>query len=481
MRVLIFSFLLFFNSSFASFDMNERMEKTYEHIINLRFEFANTLLELEEIENNQNRIIALHKNYIDFLKLLISEDEEYYNISKNKKKERIAFIQKGNKESPYYLYAQGEIYLQWSFIYLKNKEYTSFVYDFIRSYNLFDANAKKFPKFALNKKGLSIIYTLLGAVPKQYEWMLDLIGMKGDIKTGLLNMEQVLHNNELKIYQQEVLFIIAFLQLNLTNDDQINHKYLSIIGDRYKSNILLNFAAARLSHSLGMNEYCIEILENRPQEKGIYPFYYLDYLQGISYLYKLDYYTSKLYFERFIKYFEGENYIKSAYHKLACIAYLEDNKGYKTYFESVIKEGNSFIDEDKVSLKYAKIGDLGSPLLLKARLLYDGGYYQQALDVISEFKVRDNAEYYYRLASIQEKLNYTNEDVIFNYKQAYNLAFASDDYYAPMSSLRIALLYEYQLDFKKADSYFNKCLSFSDFDYQRGIHQQAKAGLERVN
>ena len=80
--------------------------------------------------------------------------------------------------------SQAEIYLQWSFVYLKNQEYTRFVYDFIRAHNLYKENLKKFPDFNLNNKGLSIIRALLGAVPNEYQWMLDVIGLKGDIKLG---------------------------------------------------------------------------------------------------------------------------------------------------------------------------------------------------------------------------------------------------------------------------------------------------------
>ena len=33
----------------------------------------------------------------------------------------------------------------------------------------------------------------------------------------------------------------------------------------------------------------------------------------------------------------------------------------------------------------------------------------------------------------------------------------------------------------KAAIYFEKCLSMSDFDYERGIHQKAKSGLVRIS
>ena len=50
-----------------------------------------------------------------------------------------------------------------------------------------------------------------------------------------------------------------------------------------------------------------------------------------------------------------------------------------------------------------------------------------------------------------------------------------------MSALQIGLLYEKKSDFDNANRYFKICLSFSDFDYERGIHQQARAALDRIS
>jgi hypothetical protein len=50
-----------------------------------------------------------------------------------------------------------------------------------------------------------------------------------------------------------------------------------------------------------------------------------------------------------------------------------------------------------------------------------------------------------------------------------------------MSCLQIALIYEKQKKYTQAKLYFKKCLLVSGFDYERGIHQKARAGLNRVS
>ena len=466
--------------------MNERMQQSYVHIINLEFEAANKLLQLEQKEYPDNAILALHQNYIDFLTVLIGEEEDFFLAAKSSKSGRIDFIKAGDDSSPYYLYAQAEVHLQWAFARLKFNEYLTAAYEIRKAYSLLEKNNQKFPDFKLNRKGLGLLHTLVGSVPEKYLWVLNLVGMKGSVEIGLTELNFLLKNEELEMYHSEILFLITFLQLNMT-DDEIAYKHLlTEIGDKYSDNYLLNFAAARLSHALGQNELCIKVLKDRPPAEEKYPFHYLDYLHGMSYLYMLDYEKSEIYFKRFLKNFKGNNYIKSAYLKLAWIAFLKNKNSEKLGFlKSVKSEGSLFIDEDKVALNEARKNHINSPRLLRARLLYDGGYYEKALlELTKSINLLDYTtfldEYYYRLACIQSKLNYMDKQVITKYQKSFDLGKKSTNYYAPMSALQIGLIYEKQNKFNQAKIYFEKCLSLSDFDYERGIHQKAKVGLVRV-
>ena len=154
---------------------------------------------------------------------------------------------------------------------------------------------------------------MVGAIPEKYQWVINLVGMEGGVELGLAELKSLLQDEEMEMYHSEVLFLTTFLQLNMTNNEIAYKQLLDVIASEYSDNYLLNFAAARLSHALGKNALCIKVLENRPADQGKYPFHYLDYLQGISYLYSLDYEKSEMYFNRFLKNFKGNNYIKSAY------------------------------------------------------------------------------------------------------------------------------------------------------------------------
>tara|TARA_B100001758_G_scaffold247943_1_gene268845 strand:- start:10106 stop:11563 length:1458 start_codon:yes stop_codon:yes gene_type:complete len=484
MRKILFFILIISSNVYAEFEMNKNMQQSYTHIINLEFEKAKELLAFESVNNPNNGFIPLHKNYIYFLTIFIGEDKNYFESNYHKKNEIINKLEANDKGSPYYLYAQAEVHLQWAFARLKFEQYSVAAYEFVRAYKLLKKNQDYFPEFTLNKKCLGLMHSFLGVIPENFQWIVRLAGLEGGLELGFLQLEEVLDDNKYKMYENEILFLLAFLQINFTNNYMICQKYLDRIGDRYKENLLLNFAAARLSHNLGKNNYCIYILESRPSSKTMFNFHYLNYLQAMAYMYKLDYDNAKERFEYFIANFKGVNYIKSAYHKLAWIDYLRGVES--NYFDSVINKGNILIDADKVALRDAKANYITNASLLVARLLYDGGYYKDALSKLSSFKLIDENfkyfdEYWYRSAKIKLNLDYNYDEVINDFEKSYHFGESTTNYYAPMSALTIGLIYEDLEDNVKAESYFEKCLLLSDFDYQRGIHRKANASLKRVS
>ena len=488
MKKLTLFFLLFCNLTFASFEMNDNIKKSYFHIINLEFVKANTLLDIEKLNNPDNGFIPLYRNYIDFLTILITEDIDYFQLHEHFKNERLSLLDKNDKSSPFYLYSKAEITLQWAFSRLKFEQYILASYEIIKAYRLLKENQNKFPDFTLNNKGLGIIHAFIGAIPKDFSWILNLAGLNSGVSLGLSELDSLLNDPRFEIYEYEILFMLSFLQINFANNENVCQQYLKRIGDKYRDNLLLNFAAARLSHNIGDNKYCLEVLKDRPDVTDKIPFYYLDYLQGMAYLYMLDFNNAQQKFEYFLENFHGLNYIKSAYHKLAWIAFLRNDIEMKEkYFSRVISDGNTFIDEDRVALKDAQLGHISHPILLKSRLLYDGGYYFLALSTLNKIELSahipaaiNQIEYWYRLARVKSKLNSSDSEIIKYYKKALEAGENTSSYYAPMSALQLGLIYENKKDLNNAKYYFDKCLSMSDFDYKRGIHQKAKAALNRL-
>ena len=488
--ILLIVFIFSVKFCFADFDMNSNMRQAYSHIMTLDFELAQKILTQEKISNNRNGIIFLNENYIDFLTILIGEDVNHYNHSKSNKNKRLNALKKLNPNSPYYLYSQAEIYIQWAFARIKFKEYLLASYELQKAYKLLKRNNQLYPDFILNKKSLGLLHVLIGSIPETYDWILNIVGVEGGVNMGFSELYGVLtyseNTDEYEIYISEVLFLLSFLEMNMKNDKEAFRLLLNKIENCCLNNNLLVFCAARLSNKIGDNDKTIQILENRNFSKTQYHFYYLDYLYAMSKLYSLEYNDAKDYFLRFIALFKGTNYIKSAYHKLSLIAFLQNDLDTKDYYQELsLINGEHLIDEDKQAEEDVKNNTPLNIQLLKSRLLFDGGYYSLALRHLKEItfsNIESNKdfclEYYYRIARINQKLKDTN--VIEYFSKVLMFENLSNLYYHPMSTLQIGIEYEKRGENDKAVIFYKKTLNYSSFNYENGIKKSAKSGIDRI-
>jgi len=488
--IVLLVFTISVKFCFADFDMNNNMRQAYTHIMHLDFELAQQLLDIEKLSNDKNGIVFLNENYIDFLTILIGEDETYYNRAKLNKNQRLNSLKKNDTNSPYYLYCQAEIYIQWAFARIKFKEYFRASYELQKAYKLLERNNKLYPDFILNKKSLGLLHILIGSIPKSYDWVLNIVGINGGINKGFHQLYNVLEYseniNEYGIYKSEILFLLSFLEMNMKNDKESCVLLLEKIENCCLNNNLLVFCAARLSNRIGNNDKTIQILKNRIVSKNQYPFYYLDYLYAMSKLYSLEYNDAKDYFLKFIALFQGKNYIKSAYHKLSLIAFLQNDLDTKDYYQELsLINGEHLIDEDKQAEEDVKNNTPLNIQLLKSRLLFDGGYYSLALRHLKEItfsNIESNKdfclEYYYRIARINQKLKDTN--VIEYFSKVLMFENLSNLYYHPMSTLQIGIEYEKRGENDKAVIFYKKTLNYSSFNYENGIKKSAKSGIDRI-
>jgi hypothetical protein len=495
LSVFILLFFISISISFASFDFNENCKSAYEKIICLRFIEGQAKLDSEKLVNPKNLITDYLENYIDFLKLFISEDPALFLSLKSNKDIRINRIQENEEDSPYYNYCLAEINLQWAFARIKFKEYLTAVAEVNKAYSLLEKNEEKYPAFIPNLKGLGLLHSLISTIPDEYKWAATLIGITGTINQGINELSSVLSaakkNPEYGYLKTESIFLLAFIQMNFqSNKKEVfklsqyleNPDYVTLA----KSSPLLCYAGASIAMKTGQNDKAISILISRPSGKEYYPFYYLDYLTGLAKLNRLDFDSYK-YLYNFLLNFKGQNYIKAAWQKLAWYYLVNNNiDKYKEKINYALIFGSSIVDEDIQAQLEAKSNTVPNIRLLKARLLSDGGYFQKAIDILTEKKPsdycvspKDYLEYTYRLGRIYDEQGDTSKAISyyeFTIKNGSNLTY----YFAANASLRLGLIYEDLGNKEKAKYYYNLCPGMKNTEYRTGINQKAKAGLNRL-
>ena len=189
--------------------------------------------------------------------------------------------------------------------------------------------------------------------------------------------------------------------------------------------------------------------------------------------------------QQFISNFKGKFYLKDVYLKLAWCYYLQGNmNAAEINRKNVIKKGAADSDADKKALKEAKTGIWPNTLLLKTRLLNDGGYNKEALALMAGKSSNDfgnpaeQLEFAYRYARILDDIGSKDAAV-----KAYDVAIAlgknRTEHYAARAALQTGMIYEEKGQKQKAIEYYELCIAMDDHDYKNSIDQRAKAGIER--
>jgi hypothetical protein len=498
MKPIVFIILLVAvtNCAFASStEFSPTCRKAYHDIICLQFNDAHKKIESEKKLNPGNSIHYLLENYIDFLIVMISEEKDDFDKLKENREFRLQRLMKGNPASPWYLYSQSEIYLQSAFARIKFGEYISAGIDINRAYRLLEDNNRKFPDFIPDKIRLGLLHTLVGTVPGKYQWAVKALDFEGSIPQGLDEIKNAYKScqgiSKYDFLLPETIFLMSFVSSNLSGDK----KELSILLGEFAKPLvsqlaiespLVCYALVNLKLKTGKNDEAIKALSACERTPGKYPFYFLDYLLGVAKLNRLDK-DAYLPLMKYVADFRGMNYIKSAYEHLAWYYLISgDMEKCRMYKERIKLRGSKTVDNDKQALNNAEHNETPDISLLKARLFFDGGYYEKSMNELSNFasgsgmtNSRLKLEYTYRTARVYDETGDTGK-AIYWYEETIQAGTTETSYYAANASLHLGLIYESLKKNEQASLYFQKCLDLDFEQYNFSITQKAKSGLNRI-
>ena len=304
---------------------------------------------------------------------------------------------------------------------------------------------------------------------------------------GLTLLKNFAYSNDpyAKLFNNESAFIYCYVSYHIGNKKTEALKFIQDKKLDVVNNYLLCYMAANLAVVDKHLDLAKSIILNKNKSPEYFPLPIWDYELGFINLDHLELQEAANYLENYISKFKGNFYTKDTYLKLSWCYYLQGNmKAAETARMNILKKGTTDTDADKQALKDAKSGVWPNAILLKARLLSDGGYFQEALALLNNKNLNsfvlegEKLEYQYRLGRINDDLK-KDEQAIVYYNSAINLGITSKEYYAARAALQIGEIYEREGKKKLAIPYFEKCLSLKDHEYKNSLDQKAKAGLQR--
>ena len=271
---------------------NSNCRNAYEDILSLKFKDARIKIQSEKKSNPNNVFIDYLENYIDFLTVTISEDENIFDSIEDEIKIRTNRIKKLNDTCRYKNYFLGNINLQWATVNFRFRNYATGVIEINRSYRLLIDNEKNFPQFFPNVITLGVLHVIIGIVPDSYNWLLSLVSMSGSVEQGRDELQLALRKcsstPHFKFLQNEILFYLGMIDLNLSPDPEFASNLITKIETIDHESLLLSYLSINAMMKNGKNEYALRQFDRIDSSLEYYPFYYLSYLQGECQLRKMN-------------------------------------------------------------------------------------------------------------------------------------------------------------------------------------------------
>ncbi len=455
------------------------LEKAYSDLQKLKLETGKKEI-LAEKEAQGIKIYL--ENYADLNYLLITEDQNYYKTAVNQEDTRLDLIDDLNAQSPYRLFIQAEIRIHWAFIKIKFGHEVAGAWEVIKAYRLLEENTKKFPAFLPNKKSLGLLHILIGSTPQSYLWVTKILGLKGDLKQGFAELQEVIKKDSIFNDESQLIdFLTRSYIIGMTEGDlEALKKYVR----SHPDNLMLHLFGASMLIKNNQSDQAWVFLQNHPRGATYLMPPSFSYLRGEVLIQKGQYQEAIKQYQQYLTQSKGLNFIKDSYYKMyLCYWLMGEGESHKTLINKILTVGSELIEQDKVAQKFAKNYQTWRPNaeIMKSRMAFDGGFYGLALEHLNGLKEetlsqKDQAEFNYRKGRILQKTQETAKAIVL-YEKAIGQSETEKWYFGAGASLQLGYIYLAKNQRDKAKIYFQKALNYPKHEYKNSIDNKAQAAL----
>ncbi len=461
----------------------------YSLILSLRIDEGLNLVRLHAISQPDNQIWPYLEDYGAFLRIFVQEDLRQIPSFLESSSRRLSRVANVPDSNPLSLMAQGQILLHQCALRLQQGKFIAAASDINKAFKLLKKNQKLHPSDVANLRLFGALKVVFGAIPDQYRWLVSIVSsLSGTIEEGLKDLHSILRTTTRadNIYYDETVMFTALAEGRMNNRPEYA---LSLVHEHLGSSPTSRgnqYLMAGLMLANGNNDETIDLLLRPAGPPGATRIPFLDFMLGECKLFRGDA-DADDYLKRFLAHHKGKHFIKEAYQKLAWHALLaEDRTGYFSYLQQILIKGSATTDEDQQALHEAENHATPHPILLRSRLYYDGGYYEQAIMLLTEEfygTLKQHAhrlEFLYRKGRIlqaqksyPEALHYLNLTITTGQFSKY--------YFSCSAALQCGIIHESLGSPESALKFYTLCLQMIPDTYATSLHQKARMGINRVD
>lgn len=456
----------------------------YNDILKLKIEKGRQTL--SKISPNRKSLGHYYyvKSLADIIELLLDENESRYKEYDDLEDEYLKVIKEMDDDDPFKLFYISEIKLQWSLVKIQYGDELKAGIGLRSAWNSIQNNRDDFPNFNANYKTLGLLHVLFGSIPDGYQWILKLLGIKGNVQTGIDDLAKIPESSPFWLETQIVQSIVS---VNILNKQKESITKLEKLLSDNNDNLLLNYIYNTTLIKNSRSEEALHNLSRLLLLGDEYLFLSLIYYHlGEAYLYRQDYASAESFYSKFLNEYKGINFVKDAWFKTGLTYWLRNNeKSAEVTFEKADDTGKVFVSADKNADGTLDEDSYPNKDLMKIRLTTDGGYYDEAESILSNLNEsmfeskKEKTIYYYRQARLKHKKDET-EGAIYFYLYSIKKAGNENWYYAPNACLNTGYIYMERSNWEKARFYFNKALEYKKHKYKSEIDLKARTALQSL-
>ncbi|MBN2215571.1 MAG: tetratricopeptide repeat-containing protein [Bacteroidales bacterium] len=458
----------------------------FQNILSLRFDEASLNIGKSKEINPENPCSVFLENLQDFLRCVIDGDDASYQEYKATNAKRTGMLNShaGNVA----LYYKAEMNFHSFLLAMYHQENLYALRKLILAWNQLNHFLKQADNPAEGRKLRGMMLVVFSAIPDEIEWMSSLAGIRSNFDEGITMLEKNLQTHKPGSPEFiESVIIITYLKNIIKQDYQASFNRLGKLPAEYLENPLYRLIYIISASKSRHNDEVIRIAQTYHQDPHEHHVCYFDYLYGSALLNRMDR-NAEIALQKYVECTLSDIYLKSAYRKLAWNYLIHsDTSSFERFRKLVLETGSQVADVDRQAYHECALPGIPNTDLLKARLLFDGGYYRQAKSLLLKKATREGlqnayqqTEYAYRLARIYHQNNETGKAARL-YRFTFENGMKHPVYYAACSALQLGNIYEQLGDFRKAKSYYLKVLRTSEKSYGYRFRHSAREGIRRLD
>jgi tetratricopeptide (TPR) repeat protein len=464
-----------------TWQFDPQLEHIYKLVLNLEMQQAQAELAKLKPGNELHRLYV--QSLLETADILITEDDKRFEKINASFKERIERFSQV-PETAETLFLKAELSLQRGFNLLNLGQELNAVLAIRQAYQATQECIKKYPNFIPIKKTHGVIQVMVGSIPDKYQWFMSLLGMRGSVKVGQKQLEDLRLSKSSLSLEATILFFSIKGFINQQFGDAAKGFQECLKDD--PDNRLLLFLGVNMLMKDSKSEEALKLIRALDARPHGLQMAYVEYLRAEALLERGDYSLAIAAYQKFLKEYKSQSYRKDSYFKIAlCYFLLNDMPKAKENFEIAKRTGKETADPDKYAAAMLQEDTFPNQKILKARFYTDGGYYSEAREILKSIAPadlptpKDLTEFYYRKGRLAHKTEDLSSAKVF-YQQTIDMSGAQPWYFAPNAALQLGYISQAQGDLASAKKYFEKALSYKRYEYKNGIDTKAKSALEQL-